>query len=79
MTPMSETAETLAADIAEIVTAPVSPGNPAEPRLLSLPGRLRRERLANGLEVCLIDNRQAPLVTSVIARASPPSARRYRR
>jgi zinc protease len=38
----------------------------AEPQPLSLPGRLRRERLGNGLEVCLIDNRQAPLVTSVL-------------
>lgn len=43
-----------------------APPTAAEPRVASLPGRLRRERLANGLEVCLIDNRQAPLVTSVL-------------
>jgi zinc protease len=55
------------ADIAErteVVTAPAPPA--AEPVARNLPGRLRRERLGNGLEVCLIDNRQAPLVTSVL-------------
>jgi zinc protease len=47
-------------------TAPTAPTASAEPHPLHLPGHLRRERLGNGLEVCLIDNRQAPLVTSVL-------------
>jgi zinc protease len=34
--------------------------------LSSLPGRLRVERLANGLTVALLENRQAPLVTSAL-------------
>ena len=36
------------------------------PELLRLPGRARRERLANGLEVCLLENAQAPLATSAL-------------
>ena len=45
------------------------PGAAADPALLSaprLPGRARVERLANGLTVCLLENRQAPLVTSAL-------------
>ena len=34
--------------------------------LCSLPGRMRQERLDNGLTVCLIENRQAPLVSTAI-------------
>jgi zinc protease len=37
-----------------------------ETQTASLPGRIHRERLGNGLEVCLIRNPQAPLVTSVL-------------
>jgi zinc protease len=39
---------------------------PVPAELLRLPGTVRRERLANGLEVCLVENRQAPLVTTAI-------------
>jgi zinc protease len=38
----------------------------APPRLRSLPGQLRLERLANGLTVCLLANPQAPVVTSAL-------------
>ncbi len=34
--------------------------------LLRLPGLVRRERLANGLELCVVENRQAPLATSAL-------------
>jgi zinc protease len=36
------------------------------PSLRSLPGRLRLERLGNGLTVCLLVNAQAPVVTSAL-------------
>lgn len=36
------------------------------PRLTSIPGHLRVERMDNGLTVCLLENRQAPLVTSAL-------------
>lgn len=32
----------------------------------ALPGRVRLERLGNGLTVCLLENRQAPLVTAAL-------------
>ncbi|HET9225264.1 MAG TPA: insulinase family protein, partial [Thermoanaerobaculia bacterium] len=32
----------------------------------ALPGTPRVERLANGLTVCLVENRQAPIVTSAL-------------
>jgi len=38
----------------------------APPSLKSLPGRIRLERLDNGLTVCLLTNRQAPVVTSAL-------------
>ncbi len=38
----------------------------APPSLRSLPGRLRMERLDNGLTVCLLANPQAPVVTSAL-------------
>jgi zinc protease len=38
----------------------------APPTLKSLPGRLELERLDNGLTVCLLDNPQAPVVTSAL-------------
>ena len=38
----------------------------APPSLKSLPGRIRLERLGNGLTVCLLTNRQAPVVTSAL-------------
>src|SRR5215210_621480 len=38
----------------------------APPSLRSLPGRLRLERLGNGLTVCLLVNAQAPVVTSAL-------------
>jgi predicted Zn-dependent peptidase len=38
----------------------------APPALRSLPGRLRLERLDNGLTVCLLANPQAPIVTSAL-------------
>jgi zinc protease len=38
-----------------------------EPAMVpSLPGRPRLERLGNGLTVCLLENRQAPIVTSAL-------------
>lgn len=47
------------------------------PSLTSIPGHLRRERMDNGLTVCLAENRQAPLVTSALfyrvgTRDEPP-------
>src|SRR5690242_15945605 len=36
------------------------------PGLTSIPGRLRAETMDNGLTVCLVENRQAPLVTSAV-------------
>jgi len=45
---------------------PADSGGRQDFRGLALPGRVRRERLANGLEVCLVENHQAPLVTSVL-------------
>ena len=49
----------------------------APPALKSLPGRLRLERLDNGLTVCLLANAQAPIVTSALfyragTRDEPP-------
>lgn len=38
----------------------------APPGLKSLPGRLELERLDNGLTVCLLENPQAPVVTSAL-------------
>ncbi len=38
----------------------------APPSLKSLPGRIRLERLDNGLTICLLTNRQAPVVTSAL-------------
>ena len=38
----------------------------APPTLKSLPGRLRMERLDNGMTVCLLENAQAPVVTSAL-------------
>ena len=38
----------------------------ALPSLTSIPGRLHTERMDNGLTVCLVENRQAPLVTSAV-------------
>ena len=38
----------------------------APPRLRSLPGRIRVERMGNGLTVALVENRQAPIVTSAL-------------
>ncbi|MEA2602721.1 MAG: zinc protease [Acidobacteriota bacterium] len=38
----------------------------APPSLRSLPGEIRLERLGNGLTVCLLTNRQAPVVTSAL-------------
>ncbi|HEY4563506.1 MAG TPA: pitrilysin family protein, partial [Thermoanaerobaculia bacterium] len=38
----------------------------APPGLKSLPGRLELERLGNGLTVCLLENPQAPVVTSAL-------------
>lgn len=38
----------------------------APPGLRSLPGRLELERLGNGLTVCLLENPQAPVVTSAL-------------
>jgi zinc protease len=38
----------------------------APTRLRALPGRIRVERLDNGLTVCLVENRQAPVVTSAL-------------
>jgi predicted Zn-dependent peptidase len=38
----------------------------APPALRTLPGRLRVERLENGLTVCLFANGQAPVVTSAL-------------
>ncbi len=38
----------------------------ALPALRSLPGRLRLERLDNGLTVCLLANPQAPIVTTAV-------------
>jgi len=38
----------------------------APPSLKSLPGDIRLERLDNGLTVCLLINRQAPVVTSAL-------------
>jgi zinc protease len=38
----------------------------APPRLASLPGRIHVERLDNGLTVALVENRQAPLVTTAL-------------
>jgi zinc protease len=38
----------------------------APPALKSLPGRLRMERLDNGLTVCLLANGQAPVVTTAL-------------
>jgi len=35
-------------------------------RTLALPGKVRRERLDNGLTVCLVENHQAQIVTSVL-------------
>ncbi len=53
----------------------------ASPALVSiprLPGRTQIERLPNGLSVCLLENRQAPLVTTALwyrcgTRDEPPS------
>lgn len=36
----------------------------APPSLKSIPGKIRLERLENGLTVCLLTNRQAPIVTA---------------
>jgi zinc protease len=49
----------------------------APPSLASLPGRIHVERLDNGLTVALVENRQAPLVTSALfyragTRDEPP-------
>ena len=46
-------------------------------RPAALPGRLRLEKLGNGMTVCLIENRQAPLVTAAVfyragTRDEPP-------
>lgn len=38
----------------------------APPGLKSLPGRLELERLGNGMTVCLLENPQAPVVTSAL-------------
>jgi zinc protease len=38
----------------------------APPSLRALPGHIRLERLDNGLTVCLLTNRQAPVVTSAL-------------
>ena len=38
----------------------------APPALKSLPGRLELERLGNGMTVCLLENPQAPVVTSAL-------------
>ncbi|HEX4963021.1 MAG TPA: pitrilysin family protein [Thermoanaerobaculia bacterium] len=38
----------------------------APPSLKALPGQVRLERLDNGLTVCLLTNRQAPVVTSAL-------------
>ena len=38
----------------------------APPSLRSLPGNIHLERLDNGLTVCLLTNRQAPVVTSAL-------------
>ena len=41
----------------------------APPSLKSCPGSSALERLDNGLTVCLLDNRQAPIVTSASSTA----------
>ncbi|HYH47897.1 MAG TPA: pitrilysin family protein [Thermoanaerobaculia bacterium] len=43
-----------------------TPGRLPSAELLRLPGRVRRERLGNGLELCVVENRQAPLATSAL-------------
>ncbi|HTQ78823.1 MAG TPA: pitrilysin family protein [Thermoanaerobaculia bacterium] len=50
----------------EPATAPAENVESALSAGFSLPGRIRRQRLANGLEVCLIENPQAPVVTSAL-------------
>jgi zinc protease len=43
-----------------------APARPTQSSQPSLPGRPRLERLDNGLTVCLLENRQAPIVTSAL-------------
>jgi zinc protease len=49
--------------LAQVSALEVPPGLKS---LKSLPGRIRLERLGNGLTVCLLTNRQAPVVTSAL-------------
>lgn len=45
----------------------LAPSAPAIPGVIPcLPGRRRSARLANGLEICLLENRQAPVVTTAL-------------
>jgi zinc protease len=63
--------------IAQIAALEAPPGLKSLTSLKSLPGRIRLERLGNGLTVCLLTNRQAPVVTSALfyragTRDEPP-------